>query len=102
MTTETYTFSYMAPSTIHYLERRPWWAFWRHDTLKERSTWRRVWHSNLSAAEAAFIKEALGRGFATPEAKVFSRILGPITHPQLEIDVPCSSPILTTGSKPNV
>ncbi len=33
-----YTLSYYKPQTTTVLVRRPWWAFWRHDTLEHRQT----------------------------------------------------------------
>ena len=61
---KTYTFSYYVTDRVAVLKRRPWWAFWRHDTIEYVD--RSVRHSHLGLCQNE--ADILLRYFNSPSA----------------------------------
>lgn len=72
-----YTLSYYKPQTVTRLVQRPWWAFWRHDTMVKEQILTRIVFCDLSEDEAQFIMRATTRNWTTAEGRVLAKVMGP-------------------------
>jgi hypothetical protein len=67
-----YTLSYYRPQSTTVLVRRPWWAFWRHDTLEHKQALTRFVFADIPDDEA----KILIPGFHSAGARLAKRLMG--------------------------
>ena len=90
----TYTLSYYKPQNSPVLVRRPWWAFWRHDTLEPRQVLTRFVFADIQEDEA----KILMFGGHPGGARLARRLMGSdATMMQLEVGGPAPLYVPTTG-----